>query len=78
MRGDLAILALIARRVHPSRRHLIDNPDADLSADLGLCHIDLISIACDIEEECGFMFEGDPELAWETVADVLRAVEDMQ
>lgn len=64
---------LIAKRVHPARHHLIA-PDASLSADLHLCQTDLVSIACDIEEAHGFLFEGDPETGWETVADIQAAL----
>jgi len=62
----------IAKRVHPALHHAI-TADAALS-DLGLCHIDLIGIACELEEAHGFMFEGDPEFGWETVGDVEAAL----
>ena len=65
----------ITKRVHPMR-HLI--ADDALLSDLGLCAVDLLSVAYDLEEAGGFMFEGEPELRWQTVGDVVRAVEDMR
>lgn len=65
----------ITARVHPSKRHLVTE-DAALT-DLGLCQLDLLSVACDIEEAHGFMFPGDPEARWQTVGDVMRDVERM-
>lgn len=67
--------AAITKRVHPALHHAI-TADAALS-DLGLCHIDLIDIACELEEAHGFMFEGDPEQHWQTVGDVERALAAM-
>lgn len=67
--------AAITKRVHPALRHAITD-DAILS-DLDLSHLDLLSIACDLEEAHGFMFEGDPEQHWQTVADVERALAAM-
>lgn len=64
----------LSKRVHPARRHLIA-PDASLAADLGLCSVDLVSIACDLEEAHGFMFAGEPETRWQTVADVVADFE---
>jgi len=67
--------AAITKRVHPALRHAIA-ADAVLS-DLGLCHIDLVGLACDLEEAYGFMFDGDPEQHWQTVGDVERALVEM-
>ena len=65
----------IANRVHPCKRHLItENAHLD---ELGLALVDLWGIAADLEEAHGFMFHGDPEHQWETVADVVAAVRDM-
>lgn len=64
----------LSKRVHPARRHLIA-PDASLSADLGLCTVDLQGLACDLEEAHGFMFPGEPETRWQTVADVVADFE---
>lgn len=64
--------AAITKRVHPALRHAITD-DAILS-DLDLSHLDLLSIACDLEEAHGFMFEGEPERKWLTVGDVCAAV----
>lgn len=66
----------LSKRVHPARRHLIA-PDASLAADLGLCSVDLVSVACDLEEAHGFMFPGEPETRWQTVADVVADFEAM-
>lgn len=66
----------IAKRVHPALHHLI--ADDALLSDLGLCAVDLLSVAFDLEEAGGFMFEGEPELRWQTVGDVVRAVETMR
>ena len=66
-------LSIITRRVHPSLRDKV-TPDASLK-DLDLHLIDLVGITCDIEEHYGVQFPGDPEAAWETVADILEAAE---
>lgn len=66
----------ITKRVHPALHHLI--ADDTLLSDLGLCMVDLLSVACDLEEAHGFMFDGEPEQQWATVGDVVRAVEDMR
>lgn len=66
----------ITKRVHPALHHLI--ADDTLLSDLGLCQIDLISVAYDLEEAHGFMFDGEPERHWQTVGDVVRAVEAMR
>lgn len=68
--------AALTKRVHPALRHLIA-PEASLAADLGLCTVDLVSIACDLEEAHGFMFAGEPETRWQTVADVVADFEAM-
>lgn len=64
-----------SKRVHPALHHLI--ADDTLLSDLGLCQLDLLSVACDLEEANGFMFDGDPETRWQTVGDVVRACEVM-
>lgn len=46
--------------------------DADLTTDLGLCELDRLSIACDLEEAHGFEFPGEVPLSWQTVGDVER------
>lgn len=66
----------LSKRVHPARRHLIA-PEASLSADLHLCQIDLLGVIFDLEEAHGFMFPGDPETRWQTVADVVADFEAM-
>lgn len=66
----------LTKRVHPALRHLIAT-EASLAADLGLCTVDLQGIACDLEEAHGFMFPGEPETRWQTVADVVADFEAM-
>ena len=65
----------IRKRVHPALHHAITD-DAILS-DLDLSQLDLLSIACDLEEAHSFMFEGEPERKWLTVIDIVRAANAM-
>lgn len=65
----------ITKRVHPMRQHLIHD-DATLES-LGLALVDLWGIAADLEEAHGFMFPGEPETRWQTVADVVADFEAM-
>lgn len=70
---DAFVLRMVAKRLALPIHHARLSPEAQLEADLGLHQVDLISIACDIEEELGFMFPGDPELHWHQVADIVTA-----
>lgn len=70
-----AILKIIAPRVHPNLRHKLD-ADATFE-ELRLCTADAWGIACEIEETTGRELRWNVE-QWTTVADVIRAVGEME
>jgi hypothetical protein len=71
------IQSLIAKRVDPMFHHLI-GPDAELERDLRIPRVQFAALLFDIEMDRSVMFAGEPDEAWETVADVIASVEQLR
>lgn len=66
--------SVISQLVHPALRYKIE--DATLLADLGFTDaVDKVGLQCAVEEFCIFEFEGNAYTSWNTVRDVLTAID---
>ena len=70
------VLSVIAKRVHPSLHHKIE--EATSLRELQLTAIELWSITFDLETEFGTAFEPDPAPSWLTVGDVVDTVRSVE